>query len=380
MRAERALLCVVLLVAAGCEYNPSEDPFETFDRQAMLKGIAEQVASPGFDSLAVKAASLEAAAKEFVVAQDQASLAKAQQAWIALGLAWKSVEMFRQGPLDNNSTLLASIDTGAMDASFRSMPINGALVSSMIATAGTLDRGVVESLRPSLQGIPVLEYLLFSTDGGTTPLDKFTVGNDAPKYRSYLVALVESFSARAASLKNEWKVPGGATYTTYIGAIGRDIGSSLSMTVNDCAYLIEAMRNEKLGRALGYRTSGVPQPNSVEAFLSQQSIQFMLRNLEALRRTFLGGNDTSATGMDDLLDHMGATDGTTKLSERIRQQFAKTIQAVTTIAPPLSATVVSDRASVQAAYNEVGKLLVLMKVDMPNNLGVMITYQDNDGD
>jgi uncharacterized protein len=288
--------------------------------------------------------------------------------------------MFRQGSLDEASQLLAKIDTGALDASVRSMPVNASLIQSTISTATMIDRAFVEGLRPSLQGLPVLEYLLFSTDGGSTALDKFTVSADAPKYLSYLNALSESLSARAATLKNDWMIPGGPTYSSFIGAAGRDMGSSLSMIVNDGAYLTEAMRNEKLGRALGYRTSGVPQPNNVEAFLSQQSVAFMLSNLEALRKTFHGGADTTTLGLDDLLDHMGATNGTIRLSQQISQQFVKAIQAVGAIQPPLSSTVLSDRAVVQAAYNEVGKLLVLMKVDMPNNLGVVITYTDNDGD
>jgi len=35
---------------------------------------------------------------------------------------------------------------------------------------------------------------------------------------------------------------------------------------------------------------------------------------------------------------------------------------------------------VDAAYVELQKQVVLFKTDMPSSLGVLITYQDNDGD
>ena len=46
----------------------------------------------------------------------------------------------------------------------------------------------------------------------------------------------------------------------------------------------------------------------------------------------------------------------------------------------LSNQIVANPTLVNAAYIEHLKLLVLLKTDLPSNLGVVITYQDGDGD
>ena len=46
----------------------------------------------------------------------------------------------------------------------------------------------------------------------------------------------------------------------------------------------------------------------------------------------------------------------------------------------MSENIINNQTQVEAAYAELQKLIVLFKVDMPSRLGVLITYQDNDGD
>ena len=47
---------------------------------------------------------------------------------------------------------------------------------------------------------------------------------------------------------------------------------------------------------------------------------------------------------------------------------------------PLAQFVVERQADAFAVYTELQALVVLWKVDMMSALGVLITYQDNDGD
>jgi predicted lipoprotein len=47
---------------------------------------------------------------------------------------------------------------------------------------------------------------------------------------------------------------------------------------------------------------------------------------------------------------------------------------------PLSTAVTAQKDLVGTAYDEVKKLQVMMEVDMINNLGVLLTFSDNDGD
>jgi len=54
--------------------------------------------------------------------------------------------------------------------------------------------------------------------------------------------------------------------------------------------------------------------------------------------------------------------------------------ALESLSDPLSENIVNDQTQVEATYAELQKLIVLFKVDMPSRLGILITYQDNDGD
>src|SRR5687767_935933 len=139
----RTLLFTILsmpVLVAGCSYDPSEDPFETFDRRGMLENIASRLISPGFDSLGRTAAELESAAHALALAPTAASLQAAQLAWGRVGLAWKAVEMYRQGPLDNKSMFLMSIDSGTVEAAARTEPIDSISVRAVLESAGTIDR------------------------------------------------------------------------------------------------------------------------------------------------------------------------------------------------------------------------------------------------
>jgi hypothetical protein len=46
----------------------------------------------------------------------------------------------------------------------------------------------------------------------------------------------------------------------------------------------------------------------------------------------------------------------------------------------LANAVVNNSSPVNTAYLKIVQALVLLKTDMPSALGILITYQDNDGD
>ena len=59
---------------------------------------------------------------------------------------------------------------------------------------------------------------------------------------------------------------------------------------------------------------------------------------------------------------------------------ADTIAAVNAIPEPLSDAVVNQAPTVENAYNEIQKLVVMLKSDMASALSILITYTDADGD
>jgi predicted lipoprotein len=68
------------------------------------------------------------------------------------------------------------------------------------------------------------------------------------------------------------------------------------------------------------------------------------------------------------------------LNQAIKDQFTLAKNKLALIPDPLSTQMTSNAPAVDAAYMELVKLLVLLKTDMTSALGVVITYQDGDGD
>ena len=128
---------------------------------------------------------------------------------------------------------------------------------------------------------------------------------------------------------------------------------------------------------------GIPVPEKVEAYYANDmSVALALANIEALENLYLGRakDGTDGIGLDEYLIELEAQHGQGLLATAIRDQFASIKMALQAIDEPLSEAVINNPTPVDAAYTEIQKMVVLIKTDLPSALGVLITYQDNDGD
>ena len=80
------------------------------------------------------------------------------------------------------------------------------------------------------------------------------------------------------------------------------------------------------------------------------------------------------------MDHVGATSGSASLSVEINNQINDILTNLLAINDPLSNEIMTNKDDVTTCYSKLQELVPLMKVDMTSALGVLITYQDNDGD
>ena len=130
------------------------------------------------------------------------------------------------------------------------------------------------------------------------------------------------------------------------------------------------------------KSGGNILPAHCEAYYGGQSVQYALETLKSIENIYLGRSSSGADGIgfDDYLDHLGIKYLEGSLNAAIKVQFQLARTALSALENPLSEQVLSNSAAVNAAYKELVKLLVLLKTDLPSNLGVVITYQDGDGD
>lgn len=335
-----------------------------FDRKTMLNDIGTKAILPSFAQFAQQTALLRQEAASFVNAPDAAGLVSLQNRWKESAYALKKVELFKNGP----------VNTGMFYPAIDFWPVRTNDVETYFNATGTFTSAGLTAKGSTVKGSPVIEYLIFDpVNGNTAVLDRFTVHADAAKRKAYLVALCENLDGIAQQLDDQWK---NGYFSTFVANDGTSITSSANSLVNEILALEDYAKGMKVGYPSG-KKDGNLYPQNVEAYASGQSIAFVKKNLDVLEAVFTGAD---GQGLDDYLDFVGAEDGGVRLSEKIRSQFTVCQNKCDAVNLPLSQAVSQQPQAVTELYNELQKLLVYLKVDMVNNLGITITLNDNDGD
>jgi predicted lipoprotein len=142
-------------------------------------------------------------------------------------------------------------------------------------------------------------------------------------------------------------------------------------------FTVENARGEKLGAPAGTRTDGSVQPDSAESRFSGRSLEDVRDNLRGVEAVVFGASDQAEpASLAAQLSRLGRDDLPTSLADA----FASGYAAIDAIPEPLAEAVASDPAPVLAAIDELSNLQRLIQVDVIHALGLVLTFNDNDGD
>ncbi|WP_114780665.1 imelysin family protein [Botryobacter ruber] len=360
-----ALACLATL--AGCGDNGEDNPKTEYDRKAMLTNYADNLIVPGYEALKSETDQLATAVAAFTANPTAATLATARTEYQEAYLAWQDVSVYEFGPADEQM----------LRNSLNIYPTSATQIESNISS-GTYDLQTTANL--SAKGFPALDYLLYGAATDAELLNQYTTGAQAANRNKYLQDITNLISQQANATYTGWT--SGNTAQSFKESGGTAVGSAVGNLVNQFNSDIDMTKRFKVGIPSGRFTGGTPVPDRVEAFYSQQSLALLERNLRAQKAIFMGvsANSTNGPGLDDYLDHVEAKYGNTTLANAIIQQYDAALAAVAAVPAPLGQAVTSNTQAVTKVYDELQKLIVLTKTDMPAALGVAITYTDNDGD
>ncbi|MEM1137136.1 MAG: imelysin family protein [Bacteroidota bacterium] len=363
------LNALILTYITSCDDSgEGGNPNESVDQQALLQNLGENFIIPAYQELNRDVTDLQSATTSFVTSPEQATLAILRNDFISAYKSWQYCSMLEFGPAD------AIILRGSLNI----YPTDNELIESNIES-GNYNLDAANST--VAKGFPAIDYLLYGTGADDSAvLTYFSDTEKGTARLQYLNDVVSDVASRTSQVLSDWSPSGGNYMNTFATSTGTSVGSSLGQMVN--AFLLDYerfVRDGKVGIPAGIRSAGVPRPGTTEAFYSGISIDLAVESLEAYQRMFQGNsfaNDASGQGFDDYLKDLDRE----QLSNDIINQLELTKTTVAALDNPLSATVENDNQKVQEAYAEMQKLVVLMKVDMASALGVLISYQDNDGD
>jgi len=361
--------------------NAALTAFNNFNRSGMLTNIGNNIIIPSYTAFTQKADSLYWATERFTANPTAGTLDTLQHQWLQANFAWKSCELFDFGPAYNNG------NNNNIQMSFL---VNSTFIEETInKTPVPYDSTFIPkpNLNLDIRGISALEYLLFDpVNGNTTILSNYTANSAASSQRlNYLLGLAQDIHTNAHSILTAWAPSGGNYIQTFISANGNDQNSSIGFLVNQIVAFADYIKNDKIGDPLGEQNNSLTNPacsTCVETFYSNHAFASITTNYQSINNVFfgIGNNGVKGLGFDSLLNVLNSTVGSELLSKAVQGKMDTINIEINAFNVPLQQAVTSDASQVTTLFNSSKQLLVLLKIDMVNSLGVILTTTDNDGD
>jgi predicted lipoprotein len=366
------ILTVTFFACTKTGENPVETNTKETDRKALLANLSDNIIVPAYADFKIQFDDMLAKADVFTATPNTANLIAYRASWRAAYINWQKVEMFDFGPGQ----------TYAIRAHFNIYPTNVSIIQANTA-AGNANLEVPASY--AAQGFPAIDYLINGIGANDTEIiAAYTTATDAAKKLNYLKRITNQMNTVFTQVYTAWK---GNFATNFKSKTAIDAGSSTSTLINGYILNFERyIRSGKIGIPAGSMTPGNSFPEKVEAFYTKDLGLTLAKTAQtATYNLFLGKsyqNQTAGYSIKNYLDALGVKDATSGklLSELITQQFDLIDVNLNGLQNNLYSEVNNNKPKMVNTYNEMQKLVRLLKVDMTSAMSVTITYTDNDGD
>lgn len=344
-------LTAVVLLSFSCKPDPT-DTIPAFDKSELLNNIANNIIVPALTDFEADLNSLESSFITFQANPTQTNLDLVKEEWKAAYVQWQMVKIFDFGPIRNNG----------FKGSTGTYPTDSTQVNTNI-TNGSYVLGSVDNV--DAIGFSALDYLLYRTNA-------FTDLTTNTNYSQYTLDVIQKMKSEFATVNAQW-----VSYkSTFIASTGTETTSAFSLLVNEFNRDYELAKNAKLGIPLGKQSLDIQLPEYIEARHSGISLELLQENMRALRIVYLGDNTSSGQGFYNYLIQLERS----TLAENINSRFGQIINKIETFNGSLEEEMAVNVSELNTLYSLIEGQVIDIKTDMTSAFGVLITYQDNDGD
>lgn len=361
MRALLGIFIVALFSCSSCKPKDKEKEKE-FDLTGMLANVGDNIIVPAYQNFKSTVDILSVAADTFNNNPTTPHLLSLRVAFKNAYINWQKCDVFEFGPAMDN----------ALRANFNVYPTDTAKITTNVSS-GSFNIGVLSN--SDAKGFPAIDFLLYGDNQSDAYiLSTFTTHTHAANKKQYLLALIAGIKSKTDATVSAW----GTYITTFKTSLGYSVGSSAGLLVNAMnSYYERYLRDGKVGIPVGIRSLGIALPRQTEAYYGKFSAELLNASLQSFQNLYLGKyGSTNGLGLDD---HLVAYDGAA-IDENLRNYLADAVVSCNTLSDPLSQQIINNQPSVEAVYSKLQKVIIPLKVDMPSKLGILISYQDNDGD
>ncbi len=345
-------LSIIGLAFIGCKDKDKKENPE-FDKSPIMTNIADNDIIPNQNELKLRIDALSSAWITFSSDQSSTNFDDVKSKYLLCNEQYQLVKLFDLGPAMTNGLTMA----------FGVFPTDTAQIELNISS-GSYDLSTADNV--DTQGLDALDYLLFRNNA-------FAQMQVSANARLYVNDLINKLKGKISTVVSDWN-----TYRSeFIAGTSNSQTSPFSYLINSFIKDYEITKSTKLGIPLGKATLNVAKPLDFEAKWSGHSKILLQLSVAASSNLFHGiGTGGDGSGFDDYLIAIDRSD----LETSIHNQYAYLISEIGTWNDNLSQRLNADRPSLDSYYNYMSALVVNLKTDMPSAFGVVITYQDNDGD
>ena len=334
------------LLLYGCSNDEKE---ADFDKGPILENLADNIILPSYLELDEQIKLMDTQIKSFIMEPSPSTLRSAKDQWLTARLAWKTAEIFKFGPVEDNN-LSFKLDL---------YPISESGLLSAIENYDGTDT-YLSLVGSNKIGFGAIEYMLFGL-GEETTIGLFNTDNN---YSGYLSLLSENLKNISGTLYSEWNSDYAATFKSNTG---NDASASITLYTNALIELLESIKNYKVAIPLGLKTDS-ELPDQVESPYGNYSKELILKNLESIENVYMGA---SGEGLDDYLNALNIVDGDELLSIAILDKIEACKSNVNAIGI-LQEAVVNDQAAVEKLFISLQELTTITKSDMMSQLYYLI--------
>ena len=343
--------------------------YEVFDKQAMLDNITNNYILPALGNYKTKCESLNNSSNTFISNPDQQNLNNLRSNWMLALLSWQEVSFLDFGP---SEYIILKSQTNIYPTDTTLINYNINVGNWNFTNSNYFDQ----------KGFQALDYLLNKPNYTDQQLiDYFNTNINA---QNYLTDITQDILDNINYVNSEWNASYKTTFINNHESTAQ--GSSVSNMVNAlCLHYEFYVRRGKIGLPLGAFNgfSQLEMPELVECYYYGQSLPFAAQAISSLKNFINGINYTTeknGQGLDDYMDFTNAMYNNNLLSVTINNQLNEISASLNSLNDPLSLEITTNKSAVSATYQIMQQLVPYLKVDMTSALGILITYQDNDGD
>jgi len=361
------ILLIATLVFTACSTEDDgtgdEGGIETdsFDRGAMLANWADNIIIPAFNSFKGSTQQLEDLTVAFTNDPSEENLTALRSSFESSYLEFQTVAMFDIGKAEELN----------YRRSLNTYPLDAAEVNNKISS-GSYNLELPSSFKE--QGFPAMDYLLYGV--GDTKAE-VTAKYSSENYKNYLLDVAKRINALTAEVSSSWQ---GDYRDDFVSNTSSSSTGSVDRFTNKYIMYYETfLRSGKIGYPSGIFT-GSPSPINVEGYYSADlSKKLYLEAINSVVDFFNGksfnGNQTGKS-YKQYLEYLDRSD----LANDILDQFDAIKSQASNLNANLKSQVETDNTVMLAAYDELQKAVVLLKLDMVQALSISINYVDSDGD